>query len=466
MVRTHIIFITLCTAHVILCSPPPLPNCGASCYINSIIQALYATQLTPKLSYRYEQLNRNPYDIPQPDIDTKVAQTYFDLIQQFPSCDTTSIRPFLESFVEQVSSVMEKLAPAEQKRASRQPMKPLISGTAPMRTRGRARITQRGPARPVKRVVPKEGQLSPQIVRQNIEENLKTLLSASYISQEELTAIKQLPLEQQSERILEIQITRVAKPFEQQDATEFLTYLLNALRSNNSDDLIDALFQLAIQKNIVCNGDIVASPHDVQFIFTVPVPGKSDKKPSLQDALSALFFPQEIQYKIQGQDADCMQYQFVQQSPEFLIIALNRFEITATGRIKKRDVLTVNDQIQLPGFNDIRFTYKLISVIKHIGISATGGHYIAYVQHNGIWYSCNDTTIQQTTTQHVLQDVKEDGYIFFYQSTASEPIMLPECPYLVPGMPVPAPEDPFVQDLRTLQEYLDQLLAHLIAAEE
>ena len=39
-------------------------------------------------------------------------------------------------------------------------------------------------------------------------------------------------------------------------------------------------------------------------------------------------------------------------------------------------------------------TFKLRSVVEHIGIGTTSGHYRAYAKKNGKWLFLNDTTVQ------------------------------------------------------------------------
>lgn len=45
--------------------------------------------------------------------------------------------------------------------------------------------------------------------------------------------------------------------------------------------------------------------------------------------------------------------------------------------------------------NEKPFLYNLIGGIVHIGTTIAGGHYIAYVKHDDIWYECNDAVITQ-----------------------------------------------------------------------
>jgi ubiquitin carboxyl-terminal hydrolase 20/33 len=55
--------------------------------------------------------------------------------------------------------------------------------------------------------------------------------------------------------------------------------------------------------------------------------------------------------------------------------------------------------------------YFLYAVIVHRG-SAGSGHYIAYINHDSIWFEMNDRKATYVSAQHVLD---QNAYMLFYQ---------------------------------------------------
>ncbi len=97
--------------------------------------------------------------------------------------------------------------------------------------------------------------------------------------------------------------------------------------------------------------------------------------------------------------------------------------------IKKSFNFTFNDYISviLKRFNEksknnstidmpLKFTidnknYRLISMSIHSG-TLGGGHYVCYVNKNGVWYFCNDSRI---SVENNIKDVIGKGYTYLYQ---------------------------------------------------
>jgi len=61
-------------------------------------------------------------------------------------------------------------------------------------------------------------------------------------------------------------------------------------------------------------------------------------------------------------------------------------------------------------------SYQLFAVVCHIGNSLTGGHYITYIfnENKGDWYECDDTLITKSCLDKVQECSKTSGYCFFY----------------------------------------------------
>jgi ubiquitin C-terminal hydrolase len=57
-------------------------------------------------------------------------------------------------------------------------------------------------------------------------------------------------------------------------------------------------------------------------------------------------------------------------------------------------------------------TYNLASVIYHSGRTLEGGHFVAYVKKDTVWYKCNDRVVTTATADEVT---KTEAYLLFYE---------------------------------------------------
>ncbi|KAM8934045.1 ubiquitin carboxyl-terminal hydrolase 37 [Pelodytes ibericus] len=65
---------------------------------------------------------------------------------------------------------------------------------------------------------------------------------------------------------------------------------------------------------------------------------------------------------------------------------------------------------------ELPHSYRLISVVSHIGSSSSSGHYISdvYDVKKQAWFTYNDLTVSRTQESTVQSDRDSSGYIFFY----------------------------------------------------
>lgn len=65
---------------------------------------------------------------------------------------------------------------------------------------------------------------------------------------------------------------------------------------------------------------------------------------------------------------------------------------------------------------DLANSFRLISVVSHIGSSSSSGHYISdvYDMKKQSWLTYNDLDVSRTQEAAVQRDRDRSGYIFFY----------------------------------------------------
>jgi ubiquitin carboxyl-terminal hydrolase 22/27/51 len=96
--------------------------------------------------------------------------------------------------------------------------------------------------------------------------------------------------------------------------------------------------------------------------------------------------------------------------PDILLIQLSRFEVSANKVLKLKQAVSF-PLVNLPFQNS---TFNLLSVVNHHG-SVNSGHYSAFINENGQWFSCNDHIISVIDSAVVISN---DAYLLVYSKSA------------------------------------------------
>lgn len=72
----------------------------------------------------------------------------------------------------------------------------------------------------------------------------------------------------------------------------------------------------------------------------------------------------------------------------------------------------INEKGELP------YSYKLVSIVNHIGLSSTTGHYKSdvYDMKKKTWYTIDDVRVEKTSEAAIRVERERTGYIFFYMN--------------------------------------------------
>ncbi|XP_060556137.1 ubiquitin carboxyl-terminal hydrolase 37-like isoform X2 [Ruditapes philippinarum] len=82
----------------------------------------------------------------------------------------------------------------------------------------------------------------------------------------------------------------------------------------------------------------------------------------------------------------------------------------------------IEENIEIPDIvnekGDLPYSYKLVSIVNHMGLSSATGHYLSdvYDMKKRSWYSFDDSHVTKITEQEVKTKRERSGYIFFYMS--------------------------------------------------
>ena len=291
----------------------------------------------------------------------------------------------------------------------------------------------------------------------------------------------------------------VGNQYSQQDSSEFLIPLLDAINEVDSQpSIIQKTFGFKQVSRLTCpkcahTSDSVEEILDLNTLnvkslknsLELPLPvGNSLLK--IDDLLKDYFTQEILDDANRWQCSKCLQYVnatkqlLLQNAPDFLIVTLKRFPAPHQKNI--RPVSFPRYNLNLKEFvagNQDTF-YELIGIDIHHG-NAGGGHYFAYCKdfENGQWYQLNDSSVSfaNNAIDDIVNQKIEAGspYILFYQRQAAlmlepKPVqpIAPKPGPLQPPKPLPQKpatwpiiDDDFAKQLATLQLTTDEKKASL-----
>lgn len=216
------------------------------------------------------------------------------------------------------------------------------------------------------------------------------------------------------------------RPYQQEDAHEFLRSLLSTLTLDGYNKKLSSLFDGLLESAVTCqtcnNSSIT---RDRYMDLSLDIQGEE-----ITDLSSALrnFTKTELL------DADnkvtcshCQQKQIVSKglrlatAPSILVCHLKRFAFDMYGRttrISKR--IKYPQELELGAYMSRANQgkpppYELMGVIVHTGKRCDRGHYVAYVKKGNDWYRTSDSEVTPVDLATVL---RQQAYILIYEVEA------------------------------------------------
>ncbi|XP_015336158.1 inactive ubiquitin carboxyl-terminal hydrolase 50 [Marmota marmota marmota] len=232
----------------------------------------------------------------------------------------------------------------------------------------------------------------------------------------------------------------------QQDAQEFLIYVLNELhealkkyhrrRSHekgsaqrccrkviaNETSIITRLFEGQLNYGIIClKCENCTYKNEVFTVLSLPIP--SEYECSLQDCLQCFFQQDTLTWNNQIHCSFCETKQetsvraSISKAPKIIIFHLKRFDIQGTLKRKLRtDIHYPLTNLDLTPYICPVFRkhpkYNLCAVVNHFG-DLDGGHYTAFCKNSvtQAWYSFDDTRVSEIPETSVQTAT---AYLLFY----------------------------------------------------
>ncbi|CAC5362373.1 ubiquitin carboxyl-terminal hydrolase 46-like isoform X1 [Mytilus galloprovincialis] len=256
-------------------------------------------------------------------------------------------------------------------------------------------------------------------------------------------------------------ITRLRKEYElfdnymQQDAHEFLNYLLNRVsellqaekqgnkpKSVNNPEIqskpeptwVEELFQGTFTNETRCLNCETVSSKDEDFLdLSVDVEQNTSITHCLRgfSSTETLCAEQKYYCEVCCSKQEAQKRMRVKKLPQILALHLKRFKyMEQMNRFTKLSYRVVFPlELRLFNTSDDAFNpdrmYDLVAVVIHIGSSLNRGHYISIVKSDGFWLLFDDDIVDKIDPSTIedfyglpsdLQKNSETGYILFYQS--------------------------------------------------
>uniref|UniRef100_A0A915I5N3 USP domain-containing protein n=1 Tax=Romanomermis culicivorax TaxID=13658 RepID=A0A915I5N3_ROMCU len=240
--------------------------------------------------------------------------------------------------------------------------------------------------------------------------------------------------------------------YSQHDAHEFLAQVLDQLKEeikklcdDNDQKLpnpvannfefdvshVGSHMILLILRFSSCSNTVTKSEQFNDLSLDLPGSPDDDDTPiSLQKLIDNFFDSEQVTYKCEQCSCDfsLIKHNFVRM-PKILILHVKRynFDSKISKNVKCSKMICIPPNLSLAehfiGQSSERLikgedetTFRLCGIVTHLGVFSSTGHYVCdvYDMRKGLWRSCDDSRVCDTTELDVCQMRQKDGYIFFY----------------------------------------------------
>ena len=218
-------------------------------------------------------------------------------------------------------------------------------------------------------------------------------------------------------------LSNCLRPYQQEDAHEFLRALVSTLVMNGRNKHMSSLFDGLLESAVTCQKcDKASLTRDRYMDLSLDI--NDPEIHSLDDALYGFTKTEVLAEENAVFCAKCRRKQTATKglrlatAPSILVCHLKRFAFNEHGRLvrlhKKVDfperlhigefMSTLNKATPPP--------YSLVGVLVHQGQTCSHGHYVAFVKKQKEWYRCNDSTVVRVDEETVMN---QQAYILMYE---------------------------------------------------
>jgi len=217
-------------------------------------------------------------------------------------------------------------------------------------------------------------------------------------------------------------ISPCLRPYQQEDAHEFLRSLLSTLTLDGHNKQLSCLCDGLLESAVTCQTCHRASiTRDRYMDLSLDIQG------DIQDLTEALKHFTQTELLDEDNKVNCARCKTKQvvskglrlaTAPSVLVCQLKRFAFDIYGRATRLskhlkyplrleigDFMSRANQSKPP-------PYELVGVLVHAGKRCESGHYLAFIKRGDFWYKANDEVVTKVSIDIVL---KQQAYILFYE---------------------------------------------------
>jgi hypothetical protein len=218
-------------------------------------------------------------------------------------------------------------------------------------------------------------------------------------------------------------LSKCLRPYQQEDAHEFLRALLGTLVMNGHNKKMSSLFDGLLESAVTCQTCFHSSlTRDRYMDLSLDICGKDTS--TLPAALAEFTKTEVLDGENLVQCQKCAAKRQVTKglrlatAPSILVCHLKRFafdEYGRTVRLHKHVAFPLKLEIGDYMSRVNKSTpppYEVVGVVVHQGATCDSGHYLAYVKCQDDWYKCNDSEVTKVDVETVLN---QRAYILIYE---------------------------------------------------
>jgi len=218
-------------------------------------------------------------------------------------------------------------------------------------------------------------------------------------------------------------LSKCLRPYQQEDAHEFLRAMLSTLVMNGQNKQLSSLFDGLLESAVTClHCRRPSLTRDRYMDLSLDICQGTVE--TLTDALDEFTKTETLSGDNKVYCTKCETKRAATKglrlatAPSILLCHLKRFAFDPYGRLVRLSKhvhfplrLEIGDYMSR--VNKARPPpYELVAVLVHQGQTCDSGHYLAYVKNDGEWYKCNDSEVRRVDVDVVLS---QQAYILVYE---------------------------------------------------
>mmetsp|Transcript_19326 Transcript_19326/g.41590 ORF Transcript_19326/g.41590 Transcript_19326/m.41590 type:complete len:619 (+) Transcript_19326:352-2208(+) len=217
-------------------------------------------------------------------------------------------------------------------------------------------------------------------------------------------------------------ISRYLRPYQQEDAHEFLRSMLSTLSMNGRNKELSSLFDGLLESSITCQscGNETLT-RDRYMDLSLDIADKDIQ--TLHDALKHFTQWETLDGNNSVHCTRCRVKCAARKSlrmataPSIMVCHLKRFSFSSSGLVRLGKKVKFPTHLEIGDYmSNLNQSkppeYELVAVLVHQGQSCEAGHYVAFVKSEGEWFCCNDKEVSQVPVEKVM---RQQAYILMYE---------------------------------------------------